>query len=259
MVEIDKTAVVSNKAEIDEGVYIGPYSVIGDKVRIFKGVRIGRSVIIENRVTIGENTTIGHFSSVGVKPQDLKYKGEDTELIIGKNNQIREYVNIAIGSVDGNGKTIIGDNNLIMSYSHIAHDCVIHNNVIMANLATLGGHVEIFDYAVIGGMVGIHQFVKIGAYVMVGGGSMVTQDIPPFILAEGNRAKPYGLNTVGLKRRGFTSEQISILKRAYRYVYSEGLSLKESLIRIEEELVPQMPELRFFVEFIRGSKRGIIR
>jgi len=259
MIDIDKTAVVSNRAELEDDVYIGPYAVIGEKVRISKGVRIGRSVIVENRVRIGENTTIGHFSSIGVRPQDLKYKGEDTELIIGKNNQIREYVNIAIGSVDGNGKTIIGDNNLIMSYSHIAHDCVIHNNVIMANLATLGGHVEIFDYAVIGGMVGIHQFVKIGEYVMVGGGSMVSQDVPPFILAEGNRAKPYGLNTVGLKRRGFSAEQISILKRAYRYVYGEGLGLKEAVSRIESELLPQMSELRVFVEFIRSSKRGIIR
>lgn len=259
MTIIEKTATVSPKALIDEDVYIGPYTVIGDKVRISKGVKIGRSVIIENSVTIGENTYIGHFSSIGVKPQDIKYKGEETELIIGKNNQIREYVNISIGSVDGNGKTIIGDNNLIMSYSHIAHDCYLHNNIILANLATLAGHVEIRDFAVVGGMVGIHQFVKIGEYVMIGGGSMVTQDVPPFLLVEGNRAKPFGLNSKGLKRSGFGSEEISIIKMAYRILYSEGLSLKEALSKIDSELVPRLPVLQIFTDFIRNSSRGIVR
>lgn len=259
MTIIEPTACVSKKALIDEDVYIGPYTVIGDNVKIAKGVRIGRSVIVENRVTIGEGTSIGHFSSIGVRPQDLKYKGEETELIIGRNNQIREYVNISIGSVDGEGKTIIGDNNLIMSYSHIAHDCVIHNNVILANLATLGGHVEIRDFAVIGGIVGIHQFVKIGEYVMVGGGSMVSQDVPPFLLVEGNRASPVGINTKGLTRRGFDNQKISIIKRAYRIVYSEGLPLREAISKIENELVPLLPELRLFTDFVKDSKRGIVR
>ncbi len=259
MVEIDRTASVSPKAEIDDNVYIGPFAVIGDNVKLGKGVRVGRSVIIENTVTIGDNTTIGHFSSIGVRPQDLKYKDEKTELIIGKSNQIREYVNISIGSVDGNGKTVIGDNNLIMSYSHIAHDCIIHNNVILANLATLAGHVEIKSNAVVGGLVGIHQFCKIGEYVMVGGGSMVTQDVPPFILVEGNRARPYGLNSKGLKRAGFSAEDISIIKKAYRILYNEGLSLKDALYKIEKELLPLFPLLKLFIDFIRDSKRGIVR
>lgn len=259
MTIIEETATVSKKAFIDEDVYIGPYSVIGEKVRIAKGVRVGRSVIIENRVTIGENSYIGHFSSIGVKPQDVKYKGEDTELIIGKNNQIREYVNISIGSVDGNGKTIIGDNNLIMSYSHIAHDCILHNNIILANLATLAGHVEIKSYAVVGGLVGIHQFVKIGEYVMIGGGSMVTQDVPPFLLVEGNRAKPYGINVKGLKRWGFTQEKISLIKKAYKIIYNEGLLLKEAIAKIESELLPILPELRLLIDFVRNSSRGIVR
>ncbi len=259
MTTIEKTATVSSSAQIDEDVYIGPYTVIGENVKISKGVRIGRSVIVENRVTIGENTSIGHFSSIGVRPQDIKYKGEETELIIGKNNQIREYVNISIGSVDGDGKTIIGDNNLIMSYSHIAHDCHLHNNIILANLATLAGHVEIRDFAVIGGMVGIHQFVKIGEYVMVGGGSMVTQDVPPFLLVEGNRAKPFGLNTKGLRRNGFGSEEISIIKKAYRILYNDSLSLRDALYKIDNELVPALPVLRLFTDFIRNSQRGIVR
>lgn len=259
MIEIEKTASVSPKAHLDDDIYIGPFTVIGDDVRIEKGVVVGRSVIIENKVTIGANTSIGHFSSIGVRPQDLKYRGEKTELIIGRNNQIREYVNISIGSVDGNGKTIIGDNNLIMSYSHIAHDCHIHNNVILANLATLAGHVEIRSFAVIGGLVGIHQFCKIGEYVMVGGGSMVTQDVPPFLLVEGNRARPCGLNSRGLKRFGFSSEQISVLKRAYRILYSEGLSLQDALKKIEMDLLPKFQTLQIFIDFIRESKRGIIR
>ncbi len=259
MIIIDDTANVSKKAVVEDNVYIGPYSVIGDNVRLAKGVKIGRSVIIENRVFIDENTFIGHFSSIGVKPQDIKYRGEDTELIIGKNNQIREYVNISIGSVDGNGKTIIGDNNLIMSYSHIAHDCILHNNIILANLATLAGHVEIKDFAVIGGMVGIHQFVKIGEYVMVGGGSMVSQDVPPFLLVEGNRARPFGLNTKGLKRSGFDQNKISIIKKAYKIVYNEGLPLRDAITRIENELIPQLPELKLFTDFIKNSGRGIVR
>lgn len=259
MIEIDRTASVSAKAQLDDDIYIGPFTVIGDDVRIEKGVVVGRSVIIENKVTIGANTSIGHFSSIGVRPQDLKYRGEKTELIIGRNNQIREYVNISIGSVDGNGKTIIGDNNLIMSYSHIAHDCHIHNNVILANLATLAGHVEIRSFSVIGGLVGIHQFCKIGEYVMVGGGSMVTQDIPPFLLVEGNRARPCGLNSKGLKRSGFSSEQISVIKRAYKILYSEGLSLQDALKKIEIELLPNFQTLQIFIDFIRESKRGIVR
>ncbi len=259
MTIIEPSATVSKKAQLDEDVYIGPFTVIGDNVRIGRRVRIGRSVIIENRVSIGENSYIGHFSSIGVRPQDIKYKGEDTELVIGKNNQIREYVNISIGSVDGNGKTVIGDNNLIMSYSHIAHDCILHNNIILANLATLAGHVEIRDYAVIGGMVGIHQFVKIGEYVMVGGGSMVSQDVPPFLLVEGNRAKPFGINIKGLKRNGFDSAKISLIKKAYRIIYQEGLLLRDALSKIDSELLPLMPELGIFTGFIRSSSRGIVR
>ena len=255
---IHKTAIISPKAELAGNVYIGPYCIIGDNVKIGKGTKLISHVHIECNTEVGENCQIYPFTTIGFPPQDLKYKGEPTGVKIGNNNVIREYVTIHRASVSGDGWTTIGDNNFIMAYVHIAHDCRIGNSVILANLATLAGHVIVEDYVFIGGMVAIHQFTRIGAYAMVGGFSGVGQDIPPFTMASGARAKLYGLNTVGLKRRGFSEETINILKKAYKILFRDKLSLKEAIEKINQE-IPDIPEIRHLIEFIEANKRGICR
>lgn len=258
MTEIHKTAIVSPKAEIDDDVVIGPYCIIGDNVKIGRGTRLVNHVQIEGITEIGQNCTIFPFTTIGFPPQDIKYKGEPTGVKIGNNNIIREYVTIHRGSVSGDGWTVIGDNNFIMAYVHIAHDCKIGNNVIMANLATLAGHVQIEDFAFIGGLVAVHQFTRIGAHAMIGGFSGVGQDVPPFTMASGPRAKLYGLNSVGLKRRGFSDETINILKKAYKILFRDKLQLKEAIEKVKKEL-PQIPEITHLIEFIEANKRGICR
>ncbi|MGB9711160.1 MAG: acyl-ACP--UDP-N-acetylglucosamine O-acyltransferase [Thermodesulfovibrio sp.] len=258
MSQIHKTAIVSSKAEIDEDVVIGPYCIIGDNVRIGKGTRLINHVQIEGITEIGENCTIFPFTSIGFPPQDIKYKGQPTGVKIGSNNTIREYVTIHRASVSGDGWTVIGDNNFIMAYVHIAHDCKIGNSVIMANLATLAGHVQVEDFAFIGGLVAVHQFTRIGAHAMIGGFSGVGQDVPPFTMASGPRAKLYGLNSVGLKRRGFSDETINILKKAYKILFRDKLQLKEAIEKVKKEL-PQIPEIIHLIEFIEANKRGICR
>ncbi|GAB5046385.1 acyl-ACP--UDP-N-acetylglucosamine O-acyltransferase [Thermodesulfovibrio sp. TK110] len=258
MSQIHKTAIISSKAEIDEDVVIGPYCIIGDNVRIGKGTRLINHVQIEGITEIGENCTIFPFTTIGFPPQDIKYKGEKTGVKIGNNNIIREYVTIHRASVSGDGWTVIGDNNFIMAYVHIAHDCKIGNSVIMANLATLAGHVQVEDFAFIGGLVAVHQFTRIGAYAMIGGFSGVGQDVPPFTMASGPRAKLYGLNSVGLKRRGFSEETINILKKAYKILFRDKLQLKEAIEKVKNEL-PQIPEIKHLIEFIEANKRGICR
>lgn len=258
MTEIHKTAIVSPKAEIDDDVVIGPYCIIGDNVKIGRGTRLVNHVQIEGITEIGQNCTIFPFTTIGFPPQDIKYKGEPTGVKIGNNNIIREYVTIHRGSVSGDGWTVIGDNNFIMAYVHIAHDCKIGNNVIMANLATLAGHVQVEDFAFIGGLVAVHQFTRIGAHAMIGGFSGVGQDVPPFTMASGPRAKLYGLNSVGLKRRGFSDETINILKKAYKILFRDKLQLKEAIEKVKKEL-PQIPEITHLIEFIEANKRGICR
>jgi UDP-N-acetylglucosamine acyltransferase len=258
MSQIHKTAIVSSKAEIDEDVVIGPYCIIGDNVRIGKGTRLINHVQIEGITEIGENCTIFPFTSIGFPPQDIKYKGQPTGVKIGSNNTIREYVTIHRASVSGDGWTVIGDNNFIMAYVHIAHDCKIGNSVIMANLATLAGHVQVEDFAFIGGLVAVHQFTRIGSHAMIGGFSGVGQDVPPFTMASGPRAKLYGLNSVGLKRRGFSDETINILKKAYKILFRDKLQLKEAIEKVKKEL-PQIPEIIHLIEFIEANKRGICR
>lgn len=258
MSQIHKTAIVSSKAEIDEGAVIGPYCIIGDDVKIGKGTRLMSHVQIEGITEIGENCTIFPFTTIGFPPQDLKYRGEKTGVKIGNNNIIREYVTIHRASVSGDGWTVIGDNNFIMAYVHIAHDCKIGNSVIMANLATLAGHVEVEDFVFIGGLVAVHQFTRIGAHAMIGGFSGVGQDVPPFTMASGPRAKLYGLNTVGLKRRGFNDETINILKKAYKILFRDKLQLKEAIEKVKNEL-PQIAEIKHLIEFIEANKRGICR
>ncbi|MBI5188653.1 MAG: acyl-ACP--UDP-N-acetylglucosamine O-acyltransferase [Nitrospirae bacterium] len=256
--EIHPTAIVDPKAEIDEDVSIGPFCIIGEGVRIRKGTKLISNVIVEGNTEIGENCTIYPFTSIGLPPQDLKYRGEKTGVKIGDNNIIREYITIHRASVGGDGVTTIGDKNFLMAYVHIAHDCKIGNSVTMANVATLGGHVVVEDYAVIGGLVAVHQFTRIGAYAMVGGFSGVGQDIPPYTIASGARVRLFGLNTIGLKRHGFSDSTINELKKAYKILFREKRTVKDAIKKIQEDL-PYTDKIRHLIEFIQKNKRGICR
>ncbi|HJV33747.1 acyl-ACP--UDP-N-acetylglucosamine O-acyltransferase [Geomonas sp.] len=257
---IHSSAVVYPGAQIAEDVEIGPFAVIGPHVKIGKGTKIGPHAVIEGWTEIGENNNIFHMASVGAIPQDLKYKGEETYLRIGNGNTIREFATLHLGTVTGDGETTVGNNNLFMAYSHVAHDCHIGSNVVMANSATLAGHVTVQDYAILGGLCAIHQFVTVGESVMIGGGSLVGQDIPPFTIltGEGREQKLRGLNLIGLKRRGFPEEEVSALKKAYRILAFSGLKLSESLDKMKTE-VPQTPAVQQFITFIENAKRGICK
>ncbi len=255
---IHPTAIVHPDALIDTDVEIGPYAVIGGHVKIGRGTRIGPSAVIDGWTEIGEDNQIFHLSSVGAVPQDLKYRGEQTRLKIGNGNIIREFATIHLGTVTGDGETTIGNNNLFMAYCHVAHDCHIGNHVIMANGSTLAGHIWVEDHARLGGLSAVHQFVRIGAHVMVGGGAMVGQDVPPYTIAAGDRATLHGLNLVGLKRSGFSDKVVSDLKKAYKILIRSGLLVEEALSRIKKE-IPQSPEVAHFVEFVEKSERGICR
>jgi UDP-N-acetylglucosamine acyltransferase len=215
-------------------------------------------VFIDQYTRIGKDCQIFPFTSIGTAPQDKKFKGEKTELVIGDDNVIREYATINRGTPDGGGVTRIGNQNLLLAYIHIAHDCHLGNGITMVNVATLGGHVTLEDYSVIGGLAAVHQFVRIGAHAYVGGKTGVSQDIPPFVLASGERAKLFGLNIVGLKRHNFSNEVILALKKAYQLVIRSHLTIQEAMIRVEKE-VPVYPEVKQFLEFVRNSKRGIPR
>jgi UDP-N-acetylglucosamine acyltransferase len=255
---IHPTAVIQSGAEIGEGVEIGPYSVIGKDVTIGKGTMVGPHVVIDGWTSIGHGCKIYQFASIGAPPQDITYKGEKTEVIIGDNNVIREFVTIHRATTKADKKTIIGNNNIFLAYVHIAHDCKIGNNVIMANAATLAGHVAIEDYAYIGGLVAIHQFARVGAYAIIGGASAVTHDIPPYVMAVGNRAKLYGLNKVGLRRQGFSREDMESLKKAYNILFRSSLTLKDAVVKLEDE-ARHSTRLAHLIEFIKASKRGITR
>lgn len=256
--KIHPSSIVSKEADIDDDVYIGPYCIIDGKVKISKGTRLISHIVIEGNTTIGENNSIYPFTSIGTPPQDLKYRGEDTGVRIGNNNIIRENMTIHRGSVSGDGFTSIGDNNFLMAYVHIAHDCKLGNNIIMANAATLGGHVTVEDYVVIGGLTPVHQYCSIGSHAMIGGGSSIALDVPPYVIAAGYRGQLFGLNLVGLKRRGFTKETINILKKAYMIIFQEHHLLKDALNKVITEL-PDIAEIRHLVQFIENSKRGICR
>ena len=221
------TAIISKSAEIDATVAIGPNAYIGAGVKLDKNVKIHNGVFVSGSTFIGEGTEIHPFASVGTAPQVLKYAGEKTSLKIGKHNQIREYVNISIGTQTGGALTSIGDHNLFMAFSHIAHDCIIGNRVIVANGVQIAGHVEVGDHSVFGGLAGIHQFSRIGKYVMVGAGSIVVQDIPPFCMVQGDRARQIGLNVVGIRRSPFSKEEKAEIKLAYKLLYADGRTLDE--------------------------------
>lgn len=255
---IQPSAIIHPSAEIAENVSIGPFSIIGEDVRIGPGTIIDSHVVIDRWTEIGADNHIFQFASIGAEPQDLKFQGEKTILKIGDRNRIREFVTLNRGTPGGGGLTQIGDDNLFMSYSHVAHDCRVGQQVILANGATLAGHVEVEDYAILGGLTAVHQFCRIGCHTMTSGGAMIAQDILPFTVAQGDRAKMMGLNLVGLKRRGFGAETIRGIKQAYRLLLRSGLRMEEALRQIEEEL-EQTPELQHFVEFVRSSQRGIAR
>jgi UDP-N-acetylglucosamine acyltransferase len=257
--EIHPTAILNPKAEIDGGVVIGPFCIIGDGVRIKRGTKLISSVVIEGDTEIGENCIIYPFTSIGLSPQDLKYKGEKTGLKIGNNNIIREYVTVHRASIGGDGITTIGDKNFLMAYAHIAHDCKIGSHIILANAATLAGHVVVEDYAIISGLTAIHQFTRIGAYAMVGGFSGVGQDVPPYTIASGARAKLFGLNTIGLKRHGFSDAKINHLKKAYKILFREKRTLKDAIKKIQEDL-SYTDEIKHLIDFIQQKNtRGICR
>ena len=255
---IHKTAVIHPNARIADGVEIGPYTVIGEHVVIGKDTKVAAHVLIEGWTTIGERNQIHSFSSIGTPPQDIGYRGDETYLLIGNDNVIRECATIHRATTKEDRKTVIGDKNFLMAYSHVAHDCKLGNNIIMANSVALGGHIVIGDHAILGGIVAVHQFVNIGPYSIIGGQSAVTLDIPPYISAAGNRAQLYGLNLVGLKRKGFSEAVITTLKKAYKIIFRSGLTQDEAIHKALEEF-PDSVEVRTLVEFIRSSKRGITR
>ncbi|MBC7787121.1 MAG: acyl-ACP--UDP-N-acetylglucosamine O-acyltransferase [Methylophilaceae bacterium] len=256
--KIHPTAIIDPKAEIDTSVEIGAYSIVESGVRIDSGTTIASHVILQGPTTIGKNNKIFQYASLGAAPQDKKYAGESTTLEIGDNNTIREFCTFNRGTAEDKGVTKIGDNNWVMAYVHIAHDCQIGNHTILANNSSLAGHVEMNDYAILGGFTLIHQFCKVGAHVITAVGSVIFKDIPPYVTAAGYDAKPHGINSEGLKRRGFSPEVITQIKRAYKVLYRNGLSLEEA----KQEILlmnASCPELKILSEFLGITTRGIIR
>ncbi len=259
---IHPTALIDPAARIGANVRIGAYSLVGPFVEIGDDCEIGHHCVIEGHTRIGQGNRIFSFNAIGGEPQDKKYAGEPTQLEIGERNTIREYCTFNTGTVQDGGITRMGNDNWIMAYVHVAHDCQIGNHTIMANNATLAGHVTVDDYAILGGFVGIHQFCHIGAHVILGISSVIRQDVPPYLTIAGNPAAPYGINSEGLKRRGFSADAIAALKRAYKSLYRQGLSLTEAQAKIAAEIEahPELaPALSPFLAFISQSERGILR
>jgi UDP-N-acetylglucosamine acyltransferase len=253
---IHPSAIINQGAKISDGVDIGPYSIISSGTIIGLNTKIDDNVLIDGRTTIGSNCRIFHGSAIGSVPQDLKYTGEDTNVVIGDNNIIREFVTIHRGT-KAKGTTEIGNGNLIMAYVHIAHDCTIGNNCIIANSSALAGHINIDDYAIIGGLVPIHQFCKIGKYAMVGGMSRITKDVVPFSLVAGNPPRVYGLNIVGLRRHKFDNERLVVLEQAFNILFRSGLNTTQALAKIESE-IEKTTDIIYLIDFIKNSQRGII-
>lgn len=256
--QIDERAVVHPGARIGDGSFIGPFCVVGADVVIGENCRLESHVSVPGPVELGPDNIISPMASIGGPPQDLKYHGEATRLIVGRGNRIHEYVTLNRGTVGGGGVTRVGDENLFMAYSHVGHDSQVGNKTIFANSATLAGHVEVGDEATIGAFSGVHQFCRIARHAFVGGYSVITQDALPWVMTVGNRAKSYGLNVVGLKRQGFSKDKISALKRCYMQLFRSGQRLEEALDQVEADL-GHVEEVRYFVEFVRTSKRGVVR
>ncbi len=255
---IHPSAIVDPKAQVDPSVTIGPYTTIGAHVKIGKDTQIGSHVVIDGWTEIGEGNKIFPFASIGMEPQDLKFKDEKTFVKIGSHNVVREYVTIHRGTGTGGGTTTIGDHAYLMAYVHVAHDCKVGNKVIMANAATLAGCIDIGDHAILGGLVAVHQFVRVGSYAMIGGCSAVAQDVPPYVTVAGNHAKLYGLNSVGLKRHGFSNDQIRKLKAVYKLLFRSGMPQREAIKQGREQW-GDVSEVAQFLAFIENSKRGVCR
>jgi UDP-N-acetylglucosamine acyltransferase len=255
---VDPSAVVSPGAAIGEGTTVAQNASIGPHVTIGKRCRIGASTVIDGWTEIGDDNEIAPFASIGLAPQHLKYAGQPTRVVIGDRNIIREFVTIHRGTVEGGGLTRIGSRNLLMAYAHVAHDCAIENDAILGNAATLGGHVHVEDFANISAFSGVHQFCRVGRHAFIGGYSVVTKDAMPYAKTVGNRARIYGLNTIGLVRRGFSSESIGKLRRAYRYLLVSKLNTSRAISRIQAEESLACPEVQYLVDFIRGSHRGVL-
>ena len=255
---IDSRAVISPQAQLAADVQIGPFTVIGADVVIGPGTWVGPHAVIMGPTRIGAGNKIFQFASLGDAPQDKKYNGEPTRLEIGDRNVFRESVTVNRGTVHDEGVTRIGNDNLLMAYSHVAHDCRLGDQIIMANCATLGGHVQIGDWVTLGGLAAVHQYTKLGEHCFIAHNAAVTRDVPPYVMAVGRPAVPHSVNSVGLQRRGFTPEQIRNIRRAYRLLYRSGLKLKAALQELEKAAVTQT-EIRPFVEFIKRSERSIIR
>lgn len=256
---IHPTTLIDSKAEIDSGVEIGPFCVIGPNVKIGAGSVIKSHVVLNGHTTIGSNNEIYQFASVGEANQDKKYKGEPTQLVIGDNNVIRENATIHRGTIQDNGITVIGSNNLFMASTHVGHDCIVGDNNIMANFAALAGHVTVGDHVILGGYTGIHQFCQVNSYSMCGMGSMVSKDVPRYVMVSGSPAKAHGMNFEGMRRRGVPDSVIRSLRTAYKTVYLKGLTLEAALLELEQGDMFHIPEVAEYVLSIRRSKRGIVR
>lgn len=255
---IHPTAVVDAGAELDSSVEVGPFSVIGAGVQIDSGTRVGPHAVLKGPMRIGRDNRIFQFASVGEDPQDKKYGGEPTWLELGDRNQVREFATLHRGTLQDQGVTRIGSDNLFMAYTHVAHDCRIGNQVIMANAASLGGHVEVQDWAILGGFTIVHQFCRIGAHSFCAMGSVLNKNVPPYVMVGGHPAEPHGINTEGLRRRGFSTESIQSIKRAYRSLYMANLKRDEALARIRE-MADATPELQILLEFLADTNRSIVR
>jgi len=255
---IHPTALVEPGAELAADVEVGPFSIVGPHVRIGAGTVIGPHAVVTGRTTLGARNRIFQFASVGEIPQDRKYAGEPTTTVIGDDNVIREYVSIHAGTAQDRGTTTIGSNNLLLAYVHIAHDCIVGDNTTFSNNVQLAGHVTVEDWAVFGGFVASHQFCRVGAHAFVGGGSIIVQDIPPFVTVSGYPAAPHGTNNEGLRRRGFTDDDIAVIRRAYKTLYREGLSLEDAKAALAAAAI-ESPVLRPLVEFLAVPGRGIVR
>lgn len=258
MAQIHPTAIVESSAQLHPTVEVGPFSIIGAAVKIGEGTKIGPHVVITGETTIGANNTFFQFCSVGEAPQDLKYRGQPTRLEIGDGNLVREFATIHRGTEEGGGVTKVGSKCLLASNTHVAHDVQLGNGVILASGAMLAGHVIVEDHVIFGGMAGVHQFARIGRHAFISGGSMVGMDVPPFCTASGYRSELAGLNTIGLKRHGFTEEQIRNVKRAYRILFRMKLGLREAVSRVRAELGSD-PNVEHMLRFIEGSERGVAR
>ncbi len=255
---IHPSALIHPGAQLAEDVTVGAYSIIGEQVRIGPGTTIADHVCIAGRTTIGARNRIYSFSVLGGTPQDKKYHGENTALEVGDDNTIREFCTFNIGTEDDVGTTRLGNNNWIMAYVHLAHDCQVGNHTTFANHATLAGHVHVGDWAVLGGFVGVHQFVRVGAHSFIGISAVITQDVPPFVMVAGHPAAPHGINSEGLRRRGFGAEEIAAIKQAYRKLYRSGLSLEDARGEIDR-IAEQTPRVREMLDFLAHSSRGIVR